>query len=151
QYHNGRWYDPLSGRWVSEIPIGSSSDVNPYRFQKNNPTSASEDAASEKAKSGSGLAGALWGFPGAVLGARLGRWWADPSKTSDEKLAEAKEATAQVAEKVQTAASDAWTWTKEFAAEVAQPDNFGSDRGSKGLAHSLLYLAYPQILLGKLI
>jgi RHS repeat-associated protein len=33
-----RWYDPLTGRWISEDPTGLGPDTNPYRYVKNSPT-----------------------------------------------------------------------------------------------------------------
>ena len=34
-----RWYDPKTGRWLSEDPLGLLPDMNPYRYCGNNPTS----------------------------------------------------------------------------------------------------------------
>lgn len=39
QYHRARWYDPLSGRWMSEDPTGfAAGDGNLYRYAGNSPT-----------------------------------------------------------------------------------------------------------------
>jgi RHS repeat-associated protein len=43
QYNRGRYYDPPSGRWLSEDPIGfEGADGNLFRYAKNNPTNASD-------------------------------------------------------------------------------------------------------------
>jgi RHS repeat-associated protein len=39
QYNLNRWYDPLTGRWISEDPIGFQGDsINLYRYADNTPT-----------------------------------------------------------------------------------------------------------------
>ena len=39
QYDINRWYDPATGRWTSEDPIGfEAGDANVYRFVRNSPT-----------------------------------------------------------------------------------------------------------------
>jgi RHS repeat-associated protein len=40
ELHNeqGRWYDPIVGRWLNEEPIGfAAGDVNLYRYVGNSP------------------------------------------------------------------------------------------------------------------
>ena len=39
QYNRNRWYDSVSGRWLSEDPLGfAAGDANLYRYVGNNPT-----------------------------------------------------------------------------------------------------------------
>jgi RHS repeat-associated protein len=43
QYNRGRYYDPGTGRWTSEDPIGfNAGDSNLYRYVGNNPTDATD-------------------------------------------------------------------------------------------------------------
>jgi RHS repeat-associated protein len=45
QYHRARWYDPLSGRWTSEDPLGfAAGDSNLYRYVHNSPTNATDSS-----------------------------------------------------------------------------------------------------------
>ncbi len=39
-YFRARWYDPLTGRWLSNDPIGISGGVNQYVFCNNNPVNS---------------------------------------------------------------------------------------------------------------
>jgi len=36
-YFRARWYDPITGRWLSKDPIGISGGLNQYVFAENNP------------------------------------------------------------------------------------------------------------------
>ncbi|GIW82881.1 MAG: hypothetical protein KatS3mg105_4688 [Gemmatales bacterium] len=38
QYHRARYYDPATGRWTSQDPLGLLADINPYRYAGNSPT-----------------------------------------------------------------------------------------------------------------
>ncbi|GIW82879.1 MAG: hypothetical protein KatS3mg105_4686 [Gemmatales bacterium] len=40
QYHRARYYDPATGRWTSQDPLGLLADVNPYRYAGNSPVNA---------------------------------------------------------------------------------------------------------------
>ncbi|XZE43948.1 RHS repeat-associated core domain-containing protein [Pirellulaceae bacterium SH467] len=52
QYNRARWYDPQTGRWLSQDPIGfAAGDANLYRYVGNGPTSATDP---------SGLAETWW-------------------------------------------------------------------------------------------
>ncbi len=43
QNNRARWYDPTTGRWLSQDPIGfSAGDANLYRYVGNRPTSVSD-------------------------------------------------------------------------------------------------------------
>ena len=43
QYNRARWYDPRTGRFLSEDPIGfAGGDVNLYRYAGNSPTNATD-------------------------------------------------------------------------------------------------------------
>ena len=47
QWHQYLWYDPSTGRWISEDPIGfSAEDVNLYRYVGNGPQNASDPTGS---------------------------------------------------------------------------------------------------------
>ena len=37
QFNRRRWYDPQTGRWLSEDPLGLGPDANPYRYVYNSP------------------------------------------------------------------------------------------------------------------
>jgi hypothetical protein len=37
EYYNARWFDPGSGRFVSQDPLGLGPDSNPYRYVHNSP------------------------------------------------------------------------------------------------------------------
>ena len=39
-YFRARWYDPVTGRWLSKDPIGISGGLNQYVFCGNNPVNA---------------------------------------------------------------------------------------------------------------
>lgn len=39
-YFRARWYDPVTGRWLSKDPIGISGGVNQYVFCNNNPVNS---------------------------------------------------------------------------------------------------------------
>ncbi|HEY7156597.1 MAG TPA: RHS repeat-associated core domain-containing protein, partial [Gemmataceae bacterium] len=40
-YHfNSRWYNPATGKWLSQDPLGLKPDSNPYRYVGNDPTNA---------------------------------------------------------------------------------------------------------------
>ena len=42
-YHRARWYDPVSGKWLSEDPIGfAAGDYNLSRYVNNGPTNATD-------------------------------------------------------------------------------------------------------------
>jgi len=42
QYNRARWYDPATGRWLGEDPLGLEPDVNMYRYTKNGPTTKTD-------------------------------------------------------------------------------------------------------------
>ena len=43
QYNRARWYDPNTGRWLSQDPIGfAAGDANLYRYVGNHPTMATD-------------------------------------------------------------------------------------------------------------
>jgi len=43
QYNRARWYDPATGRWLSQDPIGfEAGDANLYRYVGNGPTGATD-------------------------------------------------------------------------------------------------------------
>jgi RHS repeat-associated protein len=42
-YHFGaRWYDPATGRWASQDPLGLGPDSNVYRYSRNSPTTSKD-------------------------------------------------------------------------------------------------------------
>ena len=48
-YINARWYDPVTGRWLSEDPIGyAAGDANLYRYVGNGPVSAVDPSGLKK-------------------------------------------------------------------------------------------------------
>src|SRR5215470_16797565 len=43
QYNRARYYDPVTGRWTSQDPLGfDAGDSNLYRYAGNNPTNRSD-------------------------------------------------------------------------------------------------------------
>jgi RHS repeat-associated protein len=43
QYNRGRWYDPVTGRWTSQDPMGfGAGDANLYRYVGNDPTNETD-------------------------------------------------------------------------------------------------------------
>ena len=43
QYNRARYYDPSTGRWISQDPIGfAGGDANLYRYVGNSPTNATD-------------------------------------------------------------------------------------------------------------
>ena len=49
QYNRARWYDPNTGRWLSQDPIGfGGGDANLYRAVGNHPTNATDPSGSEE-------------------------------------------------------------------------------------------------------
>jgi RHS repeat-associated protein len=43
QYNRARWYDPATGRWMSQDSLGfNAGDSNLYRYVKNQPTNATD-------------------------------------------------------------------------------------------------------------
>ena len=49
QYNRERWYDPHTGRWLSEDPIGfSAGDSNLYRYAGNDPTKMTDPAGTQQ-------------------------------------------------------------------------------------------------------
>ncbi|XZE18382.1 RHS repeat-associated core domain-containing protein [Pirellulaceae bacterium SH449] len=49
QYNRARWYDPQTGRWLSQDPIGfNAGDANLYRYVGNGPTNATDPSGLEK-------------------------------------------------------------------------------------------------------
>jgi uncharacterized protein RhaS with RHS repeats len=55
-----RWYDPVTGRWLSNDPIGISGGLNQYVFCGNNPVNFRDPYGENFATS--------WGAAGAVAG-----------------------------------------------------------------------------------
>ncbi|GIW80335.1 MAG: hypothetical protein KatS3mg105_2142 [Gemmatales bacterium] len=102
QYHRARYYDPATGRWTSQDPLGLTADINPYRYAGNSPTNfvdrdgqiaqlvtgligagigaivggvvaaTQEDATIGSVLLGAGLGAAAGGFVGLTLGAGAG-------------------------------------------------------------------------------
>src|SRR5207249_3566830 len=42
QYSRARWYNPATGKWLSQDPLGLAPDTNPYRYVGNSPTNATD-------------------------------------------------------------------------------------------------------------
>src|SRR5439155_5754578 len=59
QLHGERYFDPSSGRWTSEDPLGLLPDSNQYRYVGNNSTNLTDP---------SGLAPNEGGSLGAIMG-----------------------------------------------------------------------------------
>jgi RHS repeat-associated protein len=45
---DARWYDPVTGRWYSQDPMGLTPDSNPYRDEGNGPTNATDPSGLAK-------------------------------------------------------------------------------------------------------
>ena len=51
QYNTNRWYDPATGKWISQDPIGfGGGDANLYRYVGNEPTNATDPSGLEESK-----------------------------------------------------------------------------------------------------
>ena len=49
QQNRARWYDPETGRWISQDPIGfAAGDANLYRYVGNGPTNATDPSGLEQ-------------------------------------------------------------------------------------------------------
>ena len=49
QYNRARWYDPNTGRWLSQDPIGfNAGDANLYRYVGNGPTNKTDPSGLEE-------------------------------------------------------------------------------------------------------
>lgn len=49
QFNRARWYDPATGRWISQDPIGfAAGDANLYRYVGNSPTNATDPSGLEQ-------------------------------------------------------------------------------------------------------
>jgi RHS repeat-associated protein len=70
-FHNGiiRWYDPVTGRWLSNDPIGISGGLNQYVFCGDNPINAADPFGFVQWKK---LGSATWGIVGNGLGVASG-------------------------------------------------------------------------------
>jgi RHS repeat-associated protein len=56
QYNRARWYDPYSGRWLSEDPWGlAAGDTNLYRYAGNSPTNATDPSGNAAVQNGTWL------------------------------------------------------------------------------------------------
>jgi RHS repeat-associated protein len=70
-YYRARWYDPGSGRFISQDPIGfSAGDPNLYRYVGNAPG----DATDPLGKSPTLISGGIGAAGGFVIGGAIG-WW----------------------------------------------------------------------------
>lgn len=65
-YFRARWYDPVTGRWLSNDPIGISGGLNQYIFCANNPVNRT-DPYGRFFISPLGWAGAILDVSGALL------------------------------------------------------------------------------------
>ena len=69
-YFRARWYDPITGRWLSNDPIGISGGLNQYVFCGNNPVNFVDPfGLFQTGMFVRGLAGAVVSGAGAVVGA----------------------------------------------------------------------------------
>ena len=56
----GRWYDPATGRWMSQDPLGfDAGDSNLYRYVANKPTNATDSSGLDSMGSDSGFEGPI--------------------------------------------------------------------------------------------
>ncbi len=78
-YFRARWYDPVTGRWLSNDPIGISGGLNQYVFCANNPVNMTDSFGLWNqgmfwrgvAGLGANVVGAAVGYAGAETGAGL--------------------------------------------------------------------------------
>jgi RHS repeat-associated protein len=73
-YFRARWYDPVTGRWLSNDPIGISGGLNQYVFCGNNPVNF-RDPSGRYAHIviGAVIGGVAGGIGGAISGDGVGR------------------------------------------------------------------------------
>jgi RHS repeat-associated protein len=66
QYNRNRWYDPATGRWMSQDPIGfQAGDQNLYRYVENGPTNKIDPMGKEP----------IYSDPGAIYDLVHIGWW----------------------------------------------------------------------------
>jgi len=81
-YFRARWYDPVTGRWLSPDPIGINGGLNQYVFCANNPVNFTDPLGlSFLGRVGNGFTGAAAGAgagaaSGALIGAGIGAFGA---------------------------------------------------------------------------
>jgi RHS repeat-associated protein len=63
-----RWYDPITGRWLSNDPIGINGGLNQYVFCANNPVNCGDPNGRNPVALLAGLVGAVGGAVGAAAG-----------------------------------------------------------------------------------
>lgn len=69
-YFRARWYDPVTGRWLSKDPIGISGGLNQYVFCGNNPVNFVDPSGLWQFSIAGG-----WGLAGELtFGRNSGRW-----------------------------------------------------------------------------
>jgi RHS repeat-associated protein len=67
QFNRARWYDPASGRWISQDPIGfRAGDANLYRYVGNRPTTYTDPSGLRGWEIG-GLTPGQWTYATGVL------------------------------------------------------------------------------------
>jgi RHS repeat-associated protein len=75
-YFRARWYDPVTGRWLSKDPIGIAGGLNQYVFCYNNPVTY-RDPSGEFGLIGAGIGGLVGGVIGGAVAAWNGNsFWA---------------------------------------------------------------------------
>jgi RHS repeat-associated protein len=73
-YFRARWYDPVSGRWLSPDPIGIAGGLNQYAFCGNDPVNATDPSglvlyeAWQRIANQACIEGGLWGMTQANFG-----------------------------------------------------------------------------------
>lgn len=125
QYNRARWYDPSTGRWMSQDPIGfAAGDANLYRYVANHPTNSRDPSGLKEPYSGSvfgedSFFGGAWNRLG-----ELGKAW-DPRSIPGNLVAAWNQLDDDflVAQQMIYAPGDYWNGRKqagkEFAASVA--------------------------------
>ncbi len=65
QYNRARYYDPKTGRWTSQDPLGfDAGDSNLYRYVNNDPTEATDPSGMDYLNINNGIAYWVQGEPG---------------------------------------------------------------------------------------
>lgn len=82
QYNRNRWYDPGTGRWLSEDPLGfNAGDSNLYRYAGNSPTNATDPSGTEFTLSPEAVSAVKF-VVALFSGGEGGNDWSDPNVPS---------------------------------------------------------------------
>jgi RHS repeat-associated protein len=123
-YYGYRYYDPMTGRWLSRDPIGEAGGVNLYAFVGN-----SSPARMDYLGKLTWYCDAEWAWFIKLAGEKESEQWSSGFGQSEDKTEAMNEATDDAKEKATNEASGTWKDLieshKENPNETPQPESFG--------------------------